>query len=134
MARIAILPIAALIALAASPALAKDTPSGEQQLARLLAGRVAGKPMDCIPLLTADENVQVIDKTAIVYGGGDVIYVNRPSEADQLSSDDMLIDEPTNDEVCSIDTITLRDRYTNVYDGFVGLGQFVPYTRVPKKS
>ena len=126
--------IAAMIgglALAAHPAIAREKLTGEQQLAKMVAGRVAGKPVDCLPV-TETGTMTVIDKTAIVYGWGDIIYVNRPTDADNLSSDDVLIDYPTDDQLCSIDTVQLRDRYTHTYDGFIGLRRFVPYRRVSK--
>jgi hypothetical protein len=120
----------AIAALSSSPVLAKDKLTGEQQLAKLLEGRVAEKPVNCIPILTGDEQTTVIDKTAIVWGWGDVIYVNRPTNADSLNSDDILITHPTADQNCSIDTVQLRDRSSHMYDGFVGLNQFVPWRRV----
>ena len=121
--------------LAAGSAQAREKLTGEQQLAKLLEGRVAEKPIDCIPIVFGDDTTTVIDKTAIVYGStGSVIYVNRPTNPESLSSDDVLISHPTNDENCNIDTIQLRDRYTHTYDGFVGLQQFVPYRRIDKPS
>lgn len=120
----------AISALVAGPALAKDKLTGEQQLAKLLQGRVAEKPVNCIPLFTGDDNTTVIDKTAIVYGWGSVIYVNRPTNPESLSSDDVMISHPTTGQNCSLDTIQLRDRYTHSYDGFVGLQDFVPWRRV----
>jgi len=121
-----------IAALAAAPALAKDKLTGEQQLTKLLEGRVAEKPVDCIPLFTGSDNTTVIDKTAIVYGWGNVIYVNRPTNPDSLNSDDVMITHPTSGQNCSLDTIQLRDRSTHMYDGFVGLQQFVPWRRVAK--
>jgi hypothetical protein len=120
----------AIAAISASPVEAKDKLTGEQQLAKLLQGRVAEKPVNCIPIFSGDEQTTVIDKTAIVWGWGDVIYVNRPTNADSLNSDDILITHPTAGQNCSIDTIQLRDRSSHVYDGFVGLNQFVPWRRV----
>ncbi len=125
---------ASALVLAAMPAQARDRLTGEQQLAKMLEGRVAEKPVNCISLLTGNENTTVIDKTAIVYGWGSVIYVNRPSNADMLNSDDILISHPTIDQDCSLDTIQLRDRSTYSYDGFVGLQQFVPWRRVAKSQ
>jgi hypothetical protein len=116
--------------MAAAPAVAREKLTGEQQLAKLLEGRVAGKPVDCIPLFTGNDQTTVIDKTAIVYGWGDVIYVNRPTNADTLDSDDVMITHPTTGQNCSVDTVQLRDRTTHTYAGFVGLEQFVPWRRV----
>ena len=39
---------ASLAAGMTAPAIAGEKPTGEQQLAKLLAGRVAGKPVSCI--------------------------------------------------------------------------------------
>lgn len=121
-----------IVLLAAGPALAKDKLTGEQQLAKLVEGRVAEKPVDCIPLLTGNDNMTVIDKTAIVYGWGTVIYVNRPANADSLNSDDVMVSHPTTGQQCSLDIIQLRDRSTHMQDGFLSLQQFVPWRRVPK--
>ncbi len=118
------------VALAGGVAFARVELTGEQQLAVLLQGRVAEPPVNCIPLFDIHGHITVIDKTAIVYGWGDVIYVNRPTNADSLNSDDILITHPTADQNCSIDTVQLRDRSTHMYDGFVGLQQFVPWRRV----
>ena len=63
--------LAAGAALLAGPALlARDRPSGEEQLARLLEGRVAGEPVSCIPLSRTSSS-RIIDRTAIVYDSGD---------------------------------------------------------------
>jgi hypothetical protein len=120
----------AIVALAGGPALAKEKLTGEQQLAKMLEGRVAEKPVNCIPLFTGNNQTTIIDKTAIVYGWGSVIYVNRPTNADSLDSDYVMITHPTNGQDCSIDTVQLRDRTTHSYAGFVGLQQFVPWRRV----
>ncbi len=120
----------AMAALPANAATAKDKLTGEQQLAKLLDGRVAEKPQNCIPLFTGSDQTTVIDKTAIVFGWGSVIYVNRPTNPEALNSDDILITHPTTDQNCSLDTVQLRDRFTHSYDGFVGLQEFVPWRRV----
>jgi len=123
--------VAAVMALAV-PAQARDRHTGEQQLAKMLEGRVPEKPVNCIPLFAGNEQTTVIDKTAIVYGWGSVIYVNRPTNADALNSDDILVTHPTNGENCSLDIVRLRDQSTHIYDGFVGLRKFVPWRRVTK--
>jgi len=131
--RPALLSIAAgVLVLSAMPAQARDKLTGEQQLAKMLEGRVAERPVNCISLFTGNENTTVIDKTAIVYGWGNVIYVNRPTNPESLNSDDILISHPTTGQDCSLDTIQLRDRNTHSYDGFVGLQEFVPWRRVAK--
>lgn len=120
----------AAAALAIAPAaLARDKLAPEDQLAKLLKGRVAGKPQNCIPLAGASSS-QIIDKTAIVYRIGGTMWVNRPrGGAESLDDDDILVLKTSGSQLCSIDTIELHDRASHMYSGFVSLGEFVPYRR-----
>ena len=120
--------LAAAALAAAPPALARDKLAPEDQLAKLLEGRVAGKARDCISL-SAVTSSQVIDKTAIVYRIGDTLWVNRPKNADSLDGDDVLVTKTTTSQLCSIDTVELHDRSSHMYNGFVSLGEFTPYRR-----
>lgn len=119
----------ALVTPAAIQAKPKLTP--QQQLDKLLEGRVAGKPVSCLSTFDT-RDMQVIDKTAIVYGTGNVIYVNTTTHPDSLDSDDILVTKTFGSELCSVDTIQLHDRSGGFWRGFVGLDKFVPYRRVPK--
>jgi len=124
--------ILSAVMLAAAPAaVAKDKPTGEEKLARMLEGRVAGEPRDCIALSSVTSS-QVVDKTAIVYRIGSTLWVNRPrGGAESLDGDDdILVTKLTGSQLCSIDTIQLHDRTSHMYAGFVSLGEFVPYRKV----
>ena len=122
--------ILAATVLAAGPAAAKEKLEPEAKLAKLLEGRVAGEPQNCIPL-TAISSSQIIDKTAIVYKVGSTYWVNRPrGGAESLDDDDILVTKTTGSQLCSIDPVELRDRTSHFYSGFVSLGKFVPYKRV----
>lgn len=106
--------------------------SGQEQLARLLEGRVAGEPVNCIALPRVTSST-VIDKTAIVYDSGSTRYVQQPkSGAEALDSNDILITQVPGVQLCSIDVVQLRDRNGHFWRGFVGLDKFVPYRR-PRK-
>ncbi len=119
--------------LAAPTVFAREKLTGEQQLAKILDGRVAGKPVTCIPLNQA-QSTQIIDKTAIVYRVGSTYYVNRPTNADRLDSDNILVTKLYSSQLCRLDTVQLRDRTTpSMWNGFVGLQDFVPYTK-PKTT
>ncbi|WP_243652679.1 hypothetical protein [Novosphingobium sp. PhB165] len=107
--------------------------TGEEQLAKALTGREAGKPVTCIPLNQSNDT-QVIDKTAIVYRIGGTLYVNRPTNADKLDSDNILVTRLSSSQLCRLDTIQLRDRTSGMWNGFVGLQDFVPYTRVKQPA
>lgn len=119
----------AAAALVAGPAAARERLAPEAQLAKLLEGRVAGEPRDCISLYSAHSS-QVIDRTAIVYRIGSTLWVNRPDGgAASLDDDDILITRLNSSQLCSIDVVELRDRTSHSYAGFVSLGKFVPYRR-----
>ena len=115
-------------ALAATP----DNSRNEAKLAAALAGRVAGKPVSCITLSSAQSS-QIIDRTAILYDTGRTIYVNRPeSGRESLDSDDILVTKLYSSQLCNVDIVRLVDRGSRMETGFVGLGEFVPYTKPPK--
>ena len=108
---------------------AKEKLAPEAKLAKLLEGRVAGEPQDCITLAPST-NSRVIEKTAIVYRVGGVLWVNRPRNgAESLDDDSVLVTKLTGSRLCSIDPVQLHDRGTSFYRGFVSLGEFVPYRR-----
>ena len=106
----------------------------EAKLAKMLDGRVAGEPRDCI-FLPSIRGSRIIDKTAIVYDAGRTLWVNRPrSGAESLDDDDILVTNLHGSSLCSIDIVSLHDRYGHFYSGFVGLGEFVPYRKVASAS
>ena len=114
-------------AIAATP----DNSKNEAKLSAALAGRVAGKPVNCISPRDIRSS-QIIDRTAIVYDtGAGRLLVNRPRiGAESLDSDDILVTRIHGSQLCSLDTINLVDRGSRMQRGFVSLGQFVPYTKV----
>lgn len=120
----------AAASLAIAPAAqAKPKLTGEEQLAKMLEGRVAGEPVNCIPYSRLDQ-ATVIKKTAIVYRVGNTLYVNRPTNADLLDDDDILVTRLWGSQLCSVDTVQLRDRMSpGMWNGFVGLNEFVPYKK-----
>lgn len=124
---------AALLAVPLASAQAGPRLSPQQKLDKLLEGRVAGKPVDCIDTYINRDST-VIDKTAIVYGSGRTIYVNRPKYPESLRDDDVLVTELHSTRLCSVDVVKLHDRTGGWYRGFVGLSEFVPYTRVKTAS
>lgn len=125
--------LAALFAIAGATHAAR--PSPDEQLAKAIAGRTAGEPVKCIPLRDI-RSTQVIDRTAIVYGGhGRTIYVNRPTSGLAFLRDDaILVTDTRSSELCNIDIVKLMDPGSRMLSGSVGLGDFVPYTKPRKDS
>ncbi|MEP9359688.1 hypothetical protein [Sphingomonas sp. KR3-1] len=119
--------------LAALPAAAQDNAKGEAELAKAIAGRTAGKPVDCI-FQRDIRSARIIDGTAIVYEmNGGLLYVNRPrSGASSLDWNNIMVTDTHSSQLCSIDTVKLIDSGMRMPVGWVGLGDFVPYPRPPK--
>jgi hypothetical protein len=114
----------------ASPAIAARRDAPDVQLQKMLVGRVAGKPVNCISL-SGSNSSQIIDGKAIVYRVGSRLYVNEPrSGAQSLQRDDILVTRTIGSQLCSIDTVRLIDRGSRFPRGFVSLGQFVPYSKI----
>ena len=134
MRKIALVLAAGAAVLSAPAVQAGEKLSGEEKLAKILEGRVAGEPVNCI-YLPRVRDTRIIDKTAIVYDAGSTIYVNRPkSGADRLDSHDVMVTKPTGSSLCSVDTVNLHEQSHHFWSGFVGLGQFVPYTKAKVAS
>lgn len=103
---------------------------GEQRLAKLLEGRVAGKPVRCIRT-TRDQPMETIDRTAYVFGWGNTIYI-QPTRDPKLinGSDTLVIRRFSASELCRLDVITTVDSSQGLFTGAVFFVDFVPYTRV----
>ncbi len=126
--------LVAAAALLTGPALeAKPRLTPEQRLDKLLDGRVAGRPEHCISHFDTRE-MQVLDKTAIVYGWGNTIWVNVPRNAHDLDDDDILVTRNSTNQLCDLDIVTTLDRSSQFYNGSISLGEFVPYRRIAKTN
>ena len=128
---------AALALVATQPALADDhaeeeveMTKGEAELAELLEGRVAGEPQNCIRSRINDR-LRVIDDTALVYGRGNTIYVQRTRRPERIDSRDTLVSRRFSaSQICRQDIVTTIDPLTGIFTGAVFFEEFVPYTRV----
>lgn len=116
-------------ALLMAPALARPRLSPEAEIADAVKGRVAGVPVDCIDLSRVRSS-RIVDRTAIVYDAGGVVYVNRPvGGARQLDRWDTLVTRLYGNRLCSVDIVRLHDTSSRFETGSVSLGAFVPYRR-----
>lgn len=121
--------VAVAAGLLAAPALqAKPRLTPEQRLDKLLAGRVAGQPVSCISTYDS-RDMEVLDKTALVFGHGNTIYVNRPANAQDIDDDDILVTKTSTSQLCKLDIVTTVDRSGHFQTGFLNLNEFVPYRR-----
>lgn len=103
---------------------------GEQRLAKLLEGRTAGKPVDCIRILPGDR-MQTIPGTAYVYGGGGTIYVQRTRNPQAIDRNETLVSiRPTGTQLCRGEPMSTVEPVTGIFTGVVQMVEFVPYTRI----
>jgi len=124
---IALISATALLAGPALQASPRQTP--QERLDKLLVGRVAGKPEHCISHFDTRE-MQVLDKTAIVYGWGNTIWVNVPRNVQDLDDDNIVVTRTSTSQLCDLDIVTTVDRTAGMFNGSISLGEFVPYRRV----
>lgn len=119
----------AAVATVAAPASARTKLTGEQELAKLIDGRVAGKPASCISTFN-NGSLRVLDGTAVVYDAGRTIWVNRPDNARSLDDDDIMVTHNTmGGRLCRLDIVRTIDRTGYFPTGFISLGDFVPYRK-----
>jgi hypothetical protein len=124
---------AALIAgLTAAPltplAAARLTP--EAQLDRLVEGRVAGKPVDCINLGINSNDSQKIPGLAMAYRQGTTWYVSRFQDGcPQLRDDTVLITTLHGSQLCRGDIAELRLAGANIPVGSCVFDSFTPYRK-----
>ena len=125
---------AAAVTLAAPAAGAASRYDADAELQKTLAGRVAGKPINCIPLSSITGNT-IVTGRAIIYRIGSRLYVNQPrgDGAKRLNRDDVLVTRTLGTDLCRLDVVQLLDRTSRIPRSFVSLGPFVPYTK-PKVS
>lgn len=117
-------------ALLSAPVLAKPRLAPEAELAEALRDRIAGAPLSCINLSNV-RSTRIIDRTAILYDAGSVVYVNRPASGGrQLDRWDVLVTRLTTHQLCRPDIVRLYDSGSRFMTGSLALGDFVPYRRV----
>lgn len=109
----------------AEPAMTK----GEERLAKLLEGRIAGEPRDCINTFGSTPLTQ-IDGTALVYRSGDTVWVNYTRMPEAIDdSDYLVIRKFSTSRLCRSDQVTTQSRFGNFFSGVIMLDEFVPYRR-----
>jgi hypothetical protein len=107
---------------------------GEAELAKLLEGRVEGKPTTCINGM-ANQRMRTIDGTAYVYGSGRTIWVQRTRDPEQINDRDALVVVRFgSNQICRFDQMTTVDRVNGFFTGVVFFEDFVPYTRMPSPA
>ena len=129
--RIAALSLTAL-ALAAPAAAERRT--GDERLAELLEGRVAGEPTNCIST-RRNARMYIIDDTALVYDTGRTVYINYTRYPEQLDSSDVIVIRDNYPQMCKTTRIEARNPTMVESLGTpLFLTDFIPYKRASSES
>ena len=118
----------AVAALASTAPVAAAHEKGEAKLARIIDGRVAGEPVRCLDS-SQRRNIEVVDRTALVFKDGDTLYVSRPAGVNFLTWSDVPVFEIWGSQLCKMDIVHLQDRSTGIGGPSLSMGEFIPYRR-----
>ncbi|MCB2089656.1 MAG: hypothetical protein R3E18_08285 [Sphingomonadaceae bacterium] len=92
------------------------------QLDRLLEDREAGEPLDCLFLPSVGHRLQVLHRTALVFGSGKTIYVNNTEDPEFIDRGKAIRIKSNSRRLCDYDTASNGIR----------LDKFIPFTRIAK--
>ena len=122
---------AALAGCSTAPVQQARSARAERELADALAGRVAGKPVTCLPNYRAD-NMQIIDDWTILFRDGRTVYVQNPRGGCPGigSRRNVLVTRLWgSNQLCSGDISHLVDPSSGIGGGACVFSEFVPYTK-----
>lgn len=120
--------VAGLCACATASEPVQRAAEAQQRYDSLLAGKVAGEPVRCLPLFRSQDMV-AIDENTVLFRDGRTIYVNRPlgSCYGLGRSNRALVTRSFTSNLCRGDIARVVDPTTGVHSGSCALGDFVPY-------
>ncbi len=103
---------------------------GQERLAKMLKGRTAGKPQNCIRQFPSSR-MTVIDGTAIVFRDGSTLWVNYTKRPKSIDDSDTLVIRKYGGgtQLCRTDIINTVDRGSGIDTGNVFLSEFIPYRK-----
>lgn len=98
-------------------------------LAKVLDGRVAGTPQNCISTMSTN-GPQIIDARTLLYRQGRKVWRNDlPESCPGLDDDDLLVIEIHGSQLCRNDRFYANSRMSVVPGPSCRLGSFTPYVK-----
>lgn len=117
--------VSILLAACAAPPFGVDQQGPPSEL----AGRKAGAPRRCVPILQAQAlHVSETNPHVLIYGSGRTVWANNLGQC-RFGSDDILVTEPFGSSYCGGDVVRSLDRLSRIPGPTCILSDFVPYTR-----
>ena len=125
-----LLTAAAMAGCATAPQSAQRSAEAQAELQQLLAGRVAGPAMTCLPSYRSGQMV-VIDDNTLAFRDGSRVYVNnlRGACSGLGSGFYTLVTRSFGGGLCRGDIADVADPSTGMVYGSCVIGDFVPYAR-----
>lgn len=127
---------ATLVSCTAAPPEPTRSAKNQQRYQELIAGKVAGAPMNCLPSYLTADNMTVIDDSTIAFsrGGtsGPVYIAHMRSPCSGLSGpgpNALVTRQVGASGLCSGDIGTVQDTMAHITVGSCSFGEFVPYVR-----
>lgn len=106
------------------------TAEAAAHLDRLIAGKVAARPLTCLPHYRANDMI-VIDNGTVVFKNGRTVYRNdfQGGGCSNLGKGNYaLVTRTTGSGLCSGDIAEVRDVSAGITVGSCVLGDFIPYS------
>ena len=95
----------------------------------MLAGKVAGTPVACLPQARPSANTVSIDDNTIAFRQGNRVFINHSSGGcGNLSGGYALVTRTPSTRLCRGDIAQVMDMHNGFTVGSCALGDFVPYT------
>lgn len=119
---------AAVAGCTTAPPAPTRTAKAQAEFQRLTAGKVAGRPMTCLPSYSSGDMVTIDDNT-VVFKQGRRVYVNHLiGECNGLASGFYtLVTKSSGSGMCRGDISRVADIRTGMTVGSCAIGDFVPY-------
>ena len=121
----------ALAACSTGPQPMAPNAEAEAKLQSLLAGKVAGQPVDCLPHWRTDRMV-IIDDNTLLFEDGKTVYRNELlGECSNLSTGfyTLLTKSHGGTGLCRGEIAQVVDTRTGITVGSCAIGEFVPFSR-----
>ncbi|MBX9859880.1 MAG: hypothetical protein K2Y20_09860 [Sphingomonas sp.] len=111
--------------------MARDAVTLSPELAKALAGRVAGKPENCISASRVN-GPEIIDNRNILYrqSGARVWRNEMADKCTVLRENDILVIESYGNQICKFDRFQVINRNSGFPSAYCILGSFTPYDKV----
>jgi hypothetical protein len=123
---------AALAACSTGPQPRAHDANAEAKLQQVLAGKVAGRPVDCLPTFSNADMVRIDDDTVLFREGPNRIYRNEMGgTCSGLGSPNYALVTTSHGggRICRGDLARIVDTTTGITVGGCSVGAFVPYTK-----